>query len=189
MLLYSLIGLVSTTCWYTAMSLLPISQPKKKKPEETKSKKFVWKLTTSKGGPVKSAETKQGWKHKKTILLQENHDEERLLLESDTVICKRYRVVFQSSLSTIFCSRVIFLCFHPHVSVLFTGPCLCVVNFLSSLFLPMVFLLVPWVFQPLASWMLCNSSAQVHWYKFHFSVAFGLQVVRAFTSLKWMEKL
>ena len=36
-------------------------------------------LTTSKDGPVKSTETRQGWKLKKTTLLQKSHGKERVM--------------------------------------------------------------------------------------------------------------
>ena len=46
-----------------------------------------------------------------------------------TVSCNRRRVAFLSLSSTIFHSRVAFLCFHPClVSLCFTGPPLLVVN-------------------------------------------------------------
>ena len=36
----------------------------------TRRKNFLWKWTASRDGPVKSTETRQGWKHKKTTMLQ-----------------------------------------------------------------------------------------------------------------------
>ena len=53
---------------------------------------------------MKSRETTQGRKHKKTILLQKNLGEERLEDYSTYVasLCNRCRVVFQSSFTMIF---------------------------------------------------------------------------------------
>ena len=39
---------------------------------------FLQKLSASRDGPVKSTETREGCKHKKTILLQKSRDKETL---------------------------------------------------------------------------------------------------------------
>ena len=46
----------------------------KKNQQKLGVKNFLQNLSTSKEGPVKSTETQQGWKHKKTTLLQKNGD-------------------------------------------------------------------------------------------------------------------
>ena len=38
----------------------------------------AWKLSTSRDGPIKGTETRKGWKHNKTILLQKSRGKERL---------------------------------------------------------------------------------------------------------------
>ena len=92
--------------------------------------KNLWeKLTICWDGPIKSTKTRQGWKHKKTTLLQKNggniqkKDKKTTLhLLHNIVICYSCTVVFLSFFSTIFCSRVVFLCFHPcFVSAPFMG--------------------------------------------------------------------
>ena len=98
----------------------------------TRGKNFLSILTISRNGPVKSTETRQERKDKKTTLLQKNYGRERLEDYSTSVayLGNRSRAVFQSFFATIFCSRVVFLCFHSClVSVRFTGPSLLVVNF------------------------------------------------------------
>ena len=40
---------------------------------------------TSRDGPVKCTETRQGWKHKKTVVLQKNRGKERLEAYSTSV--------------------------------------------------------------------------------------------------------
>ena len=82
----------------------------------------------TKDGPVKSKETRHGWKRlQKNVLLQKNYGEERLEDYSTSVpwLCNIFRVVFQFFLTQFFCSRLVFLCFNSClISVLFTGPCI-----------------------------------------------------------------
>ena len=48
-------------------------------------KNFCYKLTKSRDGPVKSTETRQGWKHKKSTLLQKNCGKAKLENNSTSV--------------------------------------------------------------------------------------------------------
>ena len=45
---------------------------------DTRGNNFLSKLTTIRDGPVKGTETKNRWKHKKSILLQKGRGKERL---------------------------------------------------------------------------------------------------------------
>ena len=55
-------------------------------------------ITTRRDGTVKGTEETQGLKHRKTTLLQKNHDKERLEDYSTSVAClgNRSRVVFMT---------------------------------------------------------------------------------------------
>ena len=84
---------------------------------------------------------RQGYKHKKDIILQENAGKKTRILHRlhDTVTCHRRGVVSLSFFPQVFHSRVAFLCFHPClVSVPFMDTSLNVVNF-YRIFLSLVY--------------------------------------------------
>ena len=83
-------------------------------------KNFRKKLSTSRDGPVKSTETRKGWIHKKTIMLQKICGKQRLDNYSTSVVrqCKRSRVVFQSFFTMTFLQHD---CLLVHSSL----PCFC----------------------------------------------------------------
>ena len=97
-------------------------------------KNFLTRLTTSRNGPVISTETRQGWKHRKTTLLQKNGGrktpEDYILY-----ICCIVRQMGNSPLVFLYQrSSCVFL--PGLVSLLFTGPLLLVVTVLQKNFYP-----------------------------------------------------
>ena len=102
-------------------------------------KNFLSKLSVSREGPVKSTETWQEWKHKKTILLQKSGDEERLE-DYSTSVAKimsgnRSRVVFQSFFTPTFLQQDSFLVFSSlSCFCTFSGPSLLAFNFYGKFY-------------------------------------------------------
>ena len=93
-------------------------------------------MTTSRDGHVKSAETRQGWKHKAT-LLQKYHGKERLEGYSTFVAWLSYLLVFLyfydfslAGLSPCVFIPALFVHFlqaHPYLELFFTENCLLLV--------------------------------------------------------------
>ena len=118
------------------MTLLPSSQKRNK----LWLKFFLQKLSSSRDLPEKCAETRKGWKHKKTILLQQSHGKERLEDYFTSVawlnFFNRSRVVFQSFLTMTSLQQDCLLVFSSLPGFrTFSGPFLLVVNFHRN-FLP-----------------------------------------------------
>ena len=80
------------TPYYTPDELLNNFAGKQPKKEHKLQVIKLWKLSTSRDGPVKIRETRKGWKYKKTILLLKKHSKERLEDYSTSVASPR--VVF-----------------------------------------------------------------------------------------------
>ena len=84
---------------------------------------FLYKLSTSRDGRVKSTETRKGWKHKKATVLQKNCGKERLEDYSTSVVwvCNRCYHDFAVAKSCVFIPALFlyFLQAHPYLQLIF----------------------------------------------------------------------